>query len=84
LWTGSTKCEGRYAGNRMPPTPNARRIVASNSVAPGTVALRRGGKIVWTGALSAPIEDAEYDEVLLNPADYQRMVEALGGFDPFK
>jgi hypothetical protein len=35
--------------------------------------LWRGGRPVWVGRIGAPIEDAEFDKITVNPADYERI-----------
>ncbi len=43
----------------------------------GHQALFRDGNVVYVGLLSDPIEDAEFDGVMLNPADYDRLSEKV-------
>jgi hypothetical protein len=49
-------------------------IIESNPLVPhGFHVLWRGGRPVWVGRIGAPIEDAEFDKITVNPADYERI-----------
>lgn len=43
-------------------------------VAAGTQVLLRRGRVVWSGRLGAPIEDALCDAIEMNPQDYERLM----------
>lgn len=47
----------------------------------GKIGLMRGGQLVWIGSISAPIADAEFDTVLLNPADIERLKTSADQFN---
>jgi hypothetical protein len=44
---------------------------------PGYCALMRAGQVIWVGKLGAPIEDVEFDGVIVHPDDYQRIKAAF-------
>lgn len=48
-------------------------IEGSGLVPRGFQILWRDGNPVWCGNIGAPIEDAEFDRVTVNPNDYERM-----------
>ena len=48
-------------------------IQPRNVLPAGTIGLVRDRQIVWVGALGSPIADAEFDTILMNPADIERM-----------
>lgn len=50
---------------------------ASLLLLPGFIVLKRRGMLVWVGPLGSPIEDAEYDAVVLHPYDLKRLMVAL-------
>jgi hypothetical protein len=56
------------------------RILESDSVARGYQTLLRGDRVVWCGKLGAPIEDAEFDGVVLNSVDFLKLKEATDNF----
>ncbi len=69
--------EGELAENRRAMEEFNGLVVKPNPAVPvGTQSLLKRGRVVWTGALGAPIEDAECDEIQLNPEDYRRLLEA--------
>lgn len=39
----------------------------------GLHVLYRNGDVVWSGPLGAPIEDVDFDVVLVSPVDYARL-----------
>ena len=47
----------------------------------GKIGLVKNGQLVWIGAISSPIEDAEFDTVLLNPADVERLKASADKFN---
>ena len=47
----------------------------------GKVGLVRDRQLVWIGPLGSPIEDAEFDTVLLNPADIERLKDSVLKFN---
>lgn len=47
----------------------------------GKVALVRDRQIVWIGSLGSPFEDAEFDTVLLNPLDIERVAAGVEKFN---
>ena len=47
----------------------------------GKIALVRDRQLVWIGPLGSPIEDAEFDTVLLNPADIERLKDSVLKFN---
>lgn len=54
----------------------------SRSLLPaGKIALVRDGQVVWIGPLGSPIEDAEFDTVLMNPADIERLKDSVLKFN---
>jgi hypothetical protein len=53
------------------------RIIESNSVPAGHQVLMKGGESVCMCRIGDPIEDADFDSVALNPADFAQL-EALG------
>lgn len=50
--------------------PNGTKIGGLLTAEPGSVSLRKGGRVVWRGHLSDPWEDVDCDEVVLSRADY--------------
>lgn len=53
------------------------KMAAHEMMPTGYHALKRRGDLVWIGRLGAPIEDADCDEIVLSPADYERVRAAL-------
>jgi len=55
------------------PTPLGSLSVQSHDLMPaGTQALKRNGRLVWIGPLGAPIEDADFDTIIVSSADFER------------
>lgn len=50
-------------------------------ISKGRVALMRDRHIVWIGPLGSPIEDAEFDTVLMNPEDIERLKDSVLKFN---
>ncbi len=48
-------------------------ITGSALVPEGRQVLTRAGKTVYIGDIGDPIEDAEFDGVILSPSDYQKL-----------
>ena len=48
------------------------RISGSNKISEGVCALVRNGKVIFVGKLGDPIEDVEFDGLILSVADYER------------
>ena len=57
------------------------RLSKSALLLPGFVVLKRRGQVVWIGPISALIEDAECDEMVLHSADFDRVLAATKGGD---
>ena len=53
--------------------PGAIRFIQSGLQPDGTHTLMKGDLPLWTGPLGDPIEDVDYDTVILSPADYRRL-----------
>ncbi len=51
------------------------KIYASPYVPEGRQVLRRDGKNIYIGRLGDPIEDAEFDEVVLSHADFEDLAK---------
>lgn len=49
-------------------------IEGSGIVPAGKQVLWRDDEPIWCGPLGAPIEDAEFDRITVNPQDYERFV----------
>jgi len=48
-------------------------IQARDLLPVGKIGLVRGGELVWVGSIGSPISDAEFDTVLMNPTDIERL-----------
>jgi hypothetical protein len=53
------------------------RIEESGLLLRGYQALRSKGRIVWTGPVGAPIEDAVCDTIIMHPDDAARLRQRL-------
>lgn len=51
-------------------------IEGMSIVPQGKQILWRDGMPIWCGDLGSPIEDVEFDRMSVNPADFERIVEA--------
>jgi hypothetical protein len=58
------------------------RWVKQPYIPEGKVALLRDGKLVWYGNLSDPFDDADMDEMHLNPADWKALARTLAEKSP--
>lgn len=56
---------------------SALKLIGAPLMPEGQHALVRRGQILWTGPLGSPIEDADFDTVLLNPADLARLAPKI-------
>jgi hypothetical protein len=48
-------------------------IQARDLLPVGKIGLVRDGELVWVGSVGSPISDAEFDTVLMNPTDIERL-----------
>ncbi len=51
-------------------------IMESALVPDGRQVLTRAGRVVYVGATGDPIEDAEFDGMILSPADFAKLKDA--------
>ena len=47
-----------------------RAVDGGDLVPPGRALLMKNGKVVWLALLGQPIEDVDFDEMVLNSGDY--------------
>ena len=70
-------------GRRWPSAADAMYewiVVTACSLIPvNAQVLRRRGRVVYIGQVGDPIEDAVFDEILMNPADIERMIGCSEG-----
>jgi len=50
-------------------------IIPNPNVSRGTIFLVKDGHPVWKGSINTPIEDADFDSVILNPKDAQNFAK---------
>jgi hypothetical protein len=50
-----------------------RNVTKNIYLLPGTIALKRNGKIVWWGHVCAPWEDVECDSMEVSERDYEEL-----------
>jgi hypothetical protein len=53
------------------------RVIADKFMLEGYQALMRNGQVVWVGKIGMPIEDVEFDTLILHPNDYERLSRTL-------
>lgn len=49
--------------------PSALNLECSDMLSKGRIGLIRHGKLIWTGKISDPWEDVEFDTILLSRTD---------------
>jgi hypothetical protein len=59
------------------PFINGIPFISHSKVAEGMLVLFKDGQAIWAGPIGAPIEDAVYDTIMLNPADLARLVQII-------
>lgn len=47
------------------------RILYNDLMPDGEIALYMGGATVWVGPVGSPIEDVDFDAIMLSPNDYR-------------
>lgn len=47
------------------------RILCNELMPDGKIALYKGSAAVWVGPVGSPIEDVDFDEIMLSPNDYR-------------
>ncbi|MBN9236057.1 hypothetical protein [Mesorhizobium hungaricum] len=57
------------------------RLSCSEIMPDDCMALTRNGKIVWVGKFGSPIEDADFDGMILAPSKYALFRALTGGGD---
>lgn len=52
-------------------------VKQNHLIVPGVIVLKRGGKIVWFGSISAPWEDVHCDSAEVSKEDFERLFHNL-------
>ena len=47
------------------------RVLCNDLMPDGKIALYKGGLTVWVGPVGSPIEDVDFDEIMMSPNDYR-------------